>query len=129
MDRSALPEQVPASLGRYLVGDGVLLIGDAAGLAYPESGEGIRPAIESGLLAAGVILAHAGRTGRDALEPYRQALEGRFGRPDPRRTGSGPLNGLKAVVAGRLLATRWFTRRILLERWFLHTHEPPLGGS
>jgi flavin-dependent dehydrogenase len=29
----------------------VLLIGDAAGLAYPESGEGIRPAVESGLIA------------------------------------------------------------------------------
>ena len=35
---------------RPLVDDGVVLIGDAAGLAYPESGEGIRPAIESGLL-------------------------------------------------------------------------------
>ena len=37
-------------------GDGVLLAGDAIGLAYPQSGEGIRPAIESGLLAASTIL-------------------------------------------------------------------------
>ena len=37
---------------RKILDDGVLLVGDAAGLAYPESGEGIRPAIESGLIAA-----------------------------------------------------------------------------
>ena len=41
---------------RRLIEDGVMLIGDAAGLAYSQSGEGIRPAIESGLLAADVIL-------------------------------------------------------------------------
>ena len=34
---------------RNLVGDASILIGDAAGLAYPQSGEGIRPAVESGL--------------------------------------------------------------------------------
>ena len=34
----------------------MLLVGDAAGLAYPQSGEGIRPAIESGLLAAATIV-------------------------------------------------------------------------
>ena len=31
-------------------------VGDAAGLAYPQSGEGIRPAVESGLMAATVVL-------------------------------------------------------------------------
>ena len=40
---------------RRLVDAAVLLAGDAAGLAYPESGEGIRPAVESGLLAAATI--------------------------------------------------------------------------
>ena len=45
-----------------VVGDGVLLIGDAAGLAYPQSGEGIRPAIESGLMAAQSSLARAATT-------------------------------------------------------------------
>ncbi|MGM0413514.1 MAG: NAD(P)/FAD-dependent oxidoreductase, partial [Pseudomonadota bacterium] len=33
------------------VHEGALLIGDAAGLAYPQSGEGIRPAVESALMA------------------------------------------------------------------------------
>ena len=45
---------------RPVVGDGVLIIGDAAGLAYAESGEGIRPAIESGLMAAQIIAAARG---------------------------------------------------------------------
>ena len=44
------------SAPRPLQGDGVLLVGDAAGLAYAPSGEGIRTAIESGLLAADVLL-------------------------------------------------------------------------
>ena len=50
---------------RPLVGDAALLVGDAAGLAYPKSGEGIRPAVESGLLAAQTILAADGRYTRD----------------------------------------------------------------
>ena len=45
---------------RRTVDEGVVLAGDAAGLAYPASGEGIRPAIESGLLAASVIVAVKG---------------------------------------------------------------------
>ena len=44
------------------VGDGVMLVGDAAGLAYPQSGEGIRPAVESGLLAASAIVGAGGDT-------------------------------------------------------------------
>ena len=51
----------------------MLLIGDAAGLAYPESGEGIRPAIESGRLAA----AHAGCRRRAHVARRSSALRGR----------------------------------------------------
>ena len=40
---------------RKLIGDHVLLIGDAAGLAFAKSGEGIRAAIDSAKLAAAVI--------------------------------------------------------------------------
>ena len=39
-----------------MIDDGVVLIGDAAGVADPQSGEGIRQAIESGLLAADTIV-------------------------------------------------------------------------
>ena len=49
---------------------GVMLIGDAAGLAYAQSGEGIRPAIESGLMAAAVALQADGDYSAGQLEPY-----------------------------------------------------------
>ena len=52
---------------RPVVGDGMLLAGDAAGLAYPESGEGIRPAIESGQMAAAALIGAGGRYSADAL--------------------------------------------------------------
>ncbi|MCA9097817.1 MAG: FAD-dependent monooxygenase, partial [Planctomycetaceae bacterium] len=57
-----------------VVADSLLLVGDAAGLAYPESGEGIRPAVESGLLAAGIIEAAAGDYSRRQLSSYETAL-------------------------------------------------------
>lgn len=43
--------------GRRVRDEGVLLIGDAASLAWPESGEGIAPAVESGIAAARAIAA------------------------------------------------------------------------
>jgi geranylgeranyl reductase family protein len=107
-----------------LVDDGVLLVGDAAGLAYAQSGEGIRPAAESGLMAAAVIARAAGRYDRERLEPYRQRLIARFGRTR-RRSLSLPASWLGAI--GRpLLATRWFTRRVVIDDWFLHAGVPPL---
>lgn len=112
---------------RRMLHDRVLLIGDAAGLAYPQSGEGIRPAIESGLLAAAAICEAAGDCGGDVLSRLQARLIARFG---PRRPANGSANllpgGWKSFVAGKLLATRWFTRHVLLDRWFLHVHQPPL---
>ncbi len=63
-----------------IVDEGVLLTGDAAGLAYSQSGEGIRPAIESGLMAADAILAAKGKYSAANLESYRTRLELRFGK-------------------------------------------------
>ena len=63
---------------RAILDDAILLIGDAAGLAYPESGEGIRPAIESGLIAAHSILAAQGDYSASRLELYRQLLNDRL---------------------------------------------------
>ncbi len=63
---------------RTILGDSILLIGDAAGLAYPESGEGIRPAIESGLIAAYSILAAQGDYSAGRLELYRELLNARL---------------------------------------------------
>jgi len=112
---------------RPLVGEGVLLVGDAAGLAYAPSGEGIRTAVESGLLAAQTIVEARGQVEASHLEPYRSRIEARFGR---RRSPGGltrliPSRVLEALGAG-LLASSWLTRRIVLDRWFLHAHQPAL---
>jgi flavin-dependent dehydrogenase len=109
-----------------LCDDGVLLVGDAAGLAYPQSGEGIRPAVESGLLAARVIAEAAGDYARDALAAYPRRLTERLGTPRPRAAGDWlPASWLR-LLAARLLASRQFARRVVIERWFLHMHDPAL---
>src|SRR3984957_18915521 len=64
---------------RKVMDDGMLLIGDAAGLAYKQSGEGIRPAIESGLLAAQAIARAQGNYSRESLERYGKLIAHRFG--------------------------------------------------
>jgi flavin-dependent dehydrogenase len=101
--------------------DGVVLVGDAAGLAYPQSGEGIRPAIESGLLAAAAILEAAGEFTRDQLERYEAALRRRFGAGPAGRSLSGAVPAaLARAAAPALFQSRWFIRRVVLDRWFLH---------
>jgi len=106
-----------------VTGDGALLVGDAAGLAAPESGEGIRPAVESGILAAEAILAAGGCYRRADLEGYAVALEARFGSRRPSRAPS-----VVATAIGRpLLHWPWFARHVVLDRWFLQAHRPPLG--
>jgi geranylgeranyl reductase family protein len=110
-----------------IVEDGALLVGDAAGLAYAASGEGIRPAVESARMAAGVILAARGRYGREDLEPYRRALAARFGRKG--RRFAPPLPAALVAAAGRrLFRSGWFAKRVVLDRWFLHTDQPALPG-
>lgn len=109
---------------RKQVDDGVLLIGDAAGLAYPQSGEGIRPAVESGLMAAAAIIAANGDYRRQQLQPYVDRLAARFGAATaPASTDTSPL---RQFLAGKLLGNRWFTRHVVLDRWFLHTHQSAL---
>jgi geranylgeranyl reductase family protein len=112
---------------RQLIADGVLLIGDAAGVAYPQSGEGIRPAIESGLMAAEVIRAAAGNYSQEKLEPYGDRLRVRFGRKFTRSASDFLPFGLKRWVAARLMASPWFSRHVIVDRWFLHRHEPALA--
>jgi len=113
---------------RRIVDDGVILIGDAAGLAYPQSGEGIRPAIESGLMAASAILNAAGRYARDRLDPYERDLRKRFGVSRLSRVLSHVVpDTVAAALAPRLLEAPWFVRRVLLHRWFLHAHEPGIA--
>jgi menaquinone-9 beta-reductase len=112
---------------RKLKENRVVLIGDAAGLAYAQSGEGIRPAVESGMLAAATIL-ETPRERRDELaaQLQRKLLE-RFG---PRGISGGRSSRFPAAwrrfAARQLLGSRWFSRHVLIERWFLHVNQPPL---
>ena len=101
---------------RRLVGDGVLLCGDAAGLAYPESGEGIKPAVESGRLAAETLAAAGGRVRVEDLGEYESELRRRYpaARPAPK-----PLAAAVRAAGRALLRSRAFTRHVLIERWFL----------
>ncbi len=105
----------------------VMLIGDAWGLAYPQSGEGIRPAIESGWLAADVIRDAQG----DFSQPLARNLEAqchrRFGIGAKRSVWAGAWSKpLRHWAAARLMQSRWFHRRVLLDRWFLHAQQPAL---
>jgi geranylgeranyl reductase family protein len=114
---------------RQLVDDGLLLIGDAAGLAYPQSGEGIRPAIESAILAADTILAAHGNYQRAQLEPYVTQLTARFGERLHGDTPAAPgrfAQRFKETLAHWLLRRGWFARHVVIDRWFLHRQQPPL---
>ncbi|RMG33969.1 MAG: hypothetical protein D6725_15070 [Planctomycetota bacterium] len=187
----------------HAVADAAVLVGDALGLAYPQSGEGIRPAVESGLLAARTIAAAAGRYDRTVLQRYADwlhdrfvgdraiddaamggldatasshtdatglATDGRFSttsaataagttapsespsaderpttphtkrlttprlparerRRDIPAAGDGPLRRLRCLAGRLLLRNPWFVRRIVLEKWFLHRHVPPVFGT
>ena len=130
---------IPAPLGhayllygaseRQVCAEGVLLIGDAAGLAYQQSGEGIRPAIESGLLAAHAILAAQGEYSQRALDPYRTLLAARFGelgKDLASQWGRHLPSSWIGALGRRLLGTRWFVRDFVIQRWFLHSNEPAL---
>jgi geranylgeranyl reductase family protein len=115
---------------RRLVDDGLLLIGDAAGLAYPQSGEGIRPAVESALLAATAINKCNRDYSSEALQLYRRMVERRFGlRLDAEEPLQQNSSTLKTQLASQLLKTHWFTKRIVSDRWFLHSQQQPLQPS
>jgi flavin-dependent dehydrogenase len=119
---------------RRASGDGMLLAGDALGLAYPQSGEGIRPAIESGLFAARAIIDAHGEYSTGGLVAYDRLLTSRFG--DVRHAGGkslqpgsdapNPSNRAASWLGTRLLAVPWFVRHVVLDRWFLRAAEPAL---
>ncbi|HME72459.1 MAG TPA: NAD(P)/FAD-dependent oxidoreductase [Myxococcota bacterium] len=117
---------------RPLVQDRLLLVGDAAGLADPRSGEGIRPAIESGLLAAAVLLRAQGRYDRSELMPYEKAMVQRFGRRDARTFSALSAlvpSALRPRIARWALASRFVAKHVILDRWFLHRDLAPLPAS
>ena len=136
--RGRIPRDIPESFHghayllyghsvRKQLDDGMLLVGDAAGLAYPQSGEGIRPAVESGLMAASTIIEACGDYRRQQLRPYAERLVERFG---PAETvAKAEPSSLRKFLAGILLGNRWFTRHVVLDRWFLHVHQAALEST
>ena len=115
---------------RIASGDGIVLAGDAIGLAYDRSGEGIRPAVESAVIAAGIIVRAGGSFDEATFAGYEGRLRERFGE---RGTENDPPAwipaGLRRAVATKLLGTGWFSRRFVLDGWFLHRRQPPLAAS
>ena len=133
--RGRIPQDIPDSFHGHVyllyghavrkqLDDGMLLVGDAAGLAYPQSGEGIRPAVESGLMAATTIIEANGDYRLQQLQPYANRLAERFG--DAAAPASADPSSLRKFIAGKLLGNRWFTRHVVLNRWFLHTNQSAL---
>ncbi len=119
-----------APIRRKAVDEGVVLVGDAAGLAHAQSGEGIRPAVESGLLAARALAEANGVYSRQRLAPYDRALRERF---SPSAAGIVLARLVPSAIAsalGReLIGLPWFARRLVIDRWFLHAHQPSLPPS
>jgi flavin-dependent dehydrogenase len=106
--------------------EGVLLIGDAAGLADRQSGEGIRPAIESGLLAASCILELGDQKRSDLHELYARKLRERFPINSSGSLAAWIPPSARLVAARWLMSSRWFSRRVVLDSWFLQSTQPPL---
>jgi flavin-dependent dehydrogenase len=100
---------------RRLAGTGFCLVGDAAGLARDLSGEGIGPAIRSGILAAEAVVAHVRRGA--SLDAYAQAIVTRYGRGEPGWLGrqlSRLPDALARVLVRGMLATSATRRHVVL---------------
>ena len=115
------------SNGRSRVVDDALLIGDAAGIAHRLSGEGILPAIESANLAADTVIAARGDYRRSCLEQYEVHLAKRLGSGGRESASSPRMSRLALFFGARFFESHWFTRHIVLNRWFLHTGRQPLS--
>lgn len=103
----------------------LLLIGDAAGLASSHSGEGIRPAIESGLLAASALIENSDP--ETVATQYAARLQARM-RMGHVEASSRWLPLAAQIWLGKcLLRTHWFTRHVVLNRWFLDTQQAALS--
>ena len=132
-----VPQDMPEKFGghayllynhapRPLVAAGALLIGDAAGLAYPQSGEGIRPAVESAIFAAETLIDAAGNYSPERLAPYQAKMIQRFGARQAKSFTDYLPEGLKRMVGARLMGSPWFTRNVIIEEWFLHSKQAVL---
>ena len=130
IEKGRVPEDIPENFhghayrlatghsARKVVGDGVMLVGDAVGLAYPHSGEGIRTAVESGMLAAEAAIDANGDYRLDSINAYAKDLDAYY--RDRGETSLPIPQALRNFFAHLLLSNRYLTRHVLLDNWFLH---------
>jgi menaquinone-9 beta-reductase len=102
---------------RKVADAGVLLAGDAAAMAWPESGEGIVPAVESGLAAARAIVQAGAALSTAAFDGYAALT-------------APPVVGRLSLPPsiGRPLLRVPIVARLALDRWFLRKTDPPLAA-
>ncbi|MEJ2140839.1 MAG: NAD(P)/FAD-dependent oxidoreductase [Gammaproteobacteria bacterium] len=113
---------------RELVAERALLIGDAAGLAYPQSGEGIRPAVESALFAAQTLKDARYDFSKSKLMTYQDKMEQHFGKRQPLAGIMERMpENIRIKLACQLITRTWFARHVVMDRWFLHQHQAPVS--
>ena len=80
------------------------------------------------MLAAETLVEAAGDYAEARLEPYRRRRLERFGERQTTSLADRLPEGLKKFVAARLLGSQWFTRNVVIDRWFLHSEQAVLSG-
>jgi hypothetical protein len=80
-------------------------------------------------MAADTILQAKGDYSRQKLMPYVIKLVARFGIATTQSSTPSRTTGLRNYLAGILLNNKWFTRHVLLDRWFLHSHQDSLYAA
>jgi electron-transferring-flavoprotein dehydrogenase len=97
-----IPEGGLYSIPDRLHGNGVLMVGDAAGLVNVASLKGIHYAVQSGILAARAVAAalKGGAASREALAPFDAAVRDSFIAADLRKTRNMRLGFKKGFIRG-----------------------------
>jgi len=80
--------------------------------------EGIRPAVECGVVAARTLITANGRFKDDDLRPYETAMHAAHGASTP---PPKPLTPLVKAAGRTLMRSHMVTRRVILDGWFLRS--------
>jgi hypothetical protein len=86
-------------------------------------------AIRSGLKAARTIIDAAGTYGEEQLRPYESWIRRHMRGATPADHGAAAVEKMKIFLGRVVLNSPWFTRHLLLDRWFLHRAEASHSGS
>ena len=117
---------------RQRAGPGFLLVGDAAGVAYNVSGEGIYPAILSGKLASTTLIQAQGDYDERLLKTYEHRLDAALGRPltpQQLRIRSRTPTAAVRALAGTVFQSDFLVRKLIVEYLFLRAREKGGHGN